>query len=280
MKPGTLITVIAIMAMAACASANEPEVLSTSTATVTQAKQYLLRDEATGREYVVRVAEPAKPPPAGHQAPVIYVLDGNWYFGMATDIARMLSIGTETPAAAIVAIGYTDQTFAGAVKGREHDMMYGYFSDRPEVGGGGAAFQNFLVNDLRPFIEQRHGFDPQRAYLAGQSLGGQFTANILLKSPQSFAGYLIGSPSLWADSSILPAAQNFTDGGNRRVMIGVGQEESPNMRFNTQAFAAAISRPNSGLAVVSRKFENQHHMSMQAPWFAEGFRYLLDGSDK
>lgn len=273
-----LAALILTTAFAAPASAGEPKVLSEGDAVFAQSHQYLLRDEASGREYVVRVAEPSKPPPAGKKSPVIYVLDGNWYFGLAADIARMIPIGTSTPAAYVVAIGYQDSTFDGAVKNREHDFMYGRFADRPDTGGGGAAFQNFLVNDLRPFIERRYDMDPDRAYLAGQSLGGQFTANVLLRQPDSFAGYLIGSPSLWADDSILERAKRFDAGGKRRVMIGVGAEESPGMRSNTVSLSAALSRPESGLVVATREFEKQNHMSMQGPWFAEGFRNLLDGS--
>lgn len=274
-----LLAVAALLAaLASDAFAAPPKILSQGDATLTQTQQFLLRDESTGREYLVRVAEPTKQSPTGTKPPVIYVLDGNWYFGLATDIARMLPIGTSTPPAYVVAIGYTASDFDSVVTNREHDLMYGRFADRPEVGGGGAAFQSFLLNDLRPFIEGKYGADRDHAYIAGQSLGGQFVANLLISRPDSFAGYLIGSPSLWANSSILPAAKTFAAGGGRRVMVGVGAEESPGMRDNTSALAAALSRPASGLIVSSRVFENQHHMSMQGAWFAEGFRYLLDRS--
>jgi len=257
---------------------DQPKILSDGAAIIPGAHQFLLRDENSGREYLVRVAEPAKQSPAGTKPPVIYVLDGNWYFGLATDIARMLPIGTSTPPAYVVAIGYADSNFDSVVANREHDLMYGHFADRPEVGGGGAAFQSFLTGELRSFIERRYEVDPDRAYLAGQSLGGQFTAAVLLNDPDAFAGYLIGSPSLWANGDIMPAAQRFTQGAGRRVMIGTGAAESPGMRDGAAALAAALSRPETGLAVSTRFFENQHHMSMQGPWFAEGLRFLMDGA--
>jgi len=271
-----LVIATLIAALSSGAFADPPKVLSDGVATIQQSHQYLLRDEKTGR---VRVAEPTKQP-AGQKAPVFYVLDGNWYFGLATDIARMIPIGKYTSPSFVVAIGYNVSDFEEVVTNREHDMMFGRFADRPEVGGGGAAFQSFLINDLRPFIEQRYAIDSKRAYLAGQSLGGQFTARVLLNKPDSFDGYLIGSPSLWADDSILPSASRFTAGGGQRVMIGVGAEESPGMQESAAKLAAALSRPETGLSVSARTFDNQHHSSMHGPWFAEGFRYLLDGPTK
>ncbi len=266
-----------IAALSGSAFAGPPKMLFEGAATIPNARQYLLRAESSGREYLVRVAEPAKPPPLGQKSPVIYVLDGNWYFGIATDIARMIPIGTSTPSAYVVAIGYTDPDFESVVTNREHDFMFGHFEDRPEIGGGGDAFLSFLVDELRPFIEQKYSVDRDRAFLAGQSLGGIFATNVLLKARDSFDGYLIGSPSIWADKTALPAARNLSSAAAaKRVMIGVGGLESPGMRENAAALATALSRQETGLEISSRLFENQHHMSMHGPWFAEGFRYMLD----
>lgn len=276
-----LLAITALTAtLAGSALADPPKVLSDGVATFQQSHQYLLRDQKTGREFLVRVAEPTKQPPVGQKAPVFYVLDGNWYFGLATDIARMIPIGTYTPPSFVVSIGYNVSDFEDVVANREHDLMFGYFlPDRPGVGGGGAAFQSFLINDLRPFIEQRYAIDSNRAYLAGQSLGGQFAARVLLSQPDSFAGFLIGSPSRF-DEEVLLGARRFSKGGGQRVMVGVGDGESPPTRAHAMALAASLSRPEADLAVSMRVFENQHHMSMHGPWFAEGFRYLLDGPAK
>lgn len=265
-----------VAALESTAWAAPPTVLSEGDAVVADSRAYLLRAAANGREYLVRVAAPQKLPRDGSRPGVIYVLDGNWYFGMAADIARMLPVGTATPPVFVVGIGYADSSFDAVVANRERDYTHVSFHDRPDVGGGGPAFATFLTDELRPFIEQRHGIDGGKTYLAGQSLGGIFTVNMLLKRPESFAGYLIGSPSLWQDDSALPASQTFTKGGGRRVMIGVGAGESPNMRDNAAKLAAALSRPESGLDVATRIFENQNHMSMQGVWLADGLRYLLD----
>lgn len=264
-------------AMAGAAEAEPPKLLAEGEPVVPNGRQYLLRSSETGREYLVRVAEPQKQTPAGQKAGVVYVLDGNWYFGLATDIVRMLPIGTKTPPVFVVSVGYPVTAFDDVVENRERDYTYRPFGDRPSVGGGGEAFARFLVEDLRAFIDERHDVDRTRNYIAGQSLGGIFSANLLLRRPTSFSGFLIGSPSTWQDPTTLAAAQSFSAGGGRRVFIGVGAEESPNMQSGVADLVASLSRRETGLRVLSRKFDNQHHMSMYGAWFAEGMRYVLDG---
>jgi predicted alpha/beta superfamily hydrolase len=92
-------------------------------------------------------------------------------------------------------------------------------------GGGGAAFQAFLLEELRPYIETRYPIDPKAEVLFGHSLGGVFTANILARNPDAFAGYLIASPSVWADPTILARLKAVRDkAGQHRVFVGYGGE--------------------------------------------------------
>lgn len=235
-----------------------------------------MKSRHTGREYVVQVSAPIDPLPPGQKVPAIYVLDGNWYFGMATDTVRLHKIGGAMSPAYVVAIGYADPTFHSVVANRESDFLF----DRIEgplgaMGGDGAAFLEFLIQELAPFIEERFQVDPGRGVLAGQSLGGIFTANVLVRYPDSFSAYLIGSPSLWADGELVAAAHKFTRGGGRRVFIGVGGAESPTMREGTSVLAAALSSPATGLIVEHAELSTHSHTSMAGAWFASGLYYLL-----
>ena len=268
---------VSCAAVAGAASAEPPKLLSEGEPVVPNGRQYLLRSGETGCEYLVRVAEPQKQPPEGQKAGVVYVLDGNWYFGLATDVVRMLPVGTTTPPVFVVAVGYPVTAYDDVVENRERDYTFQPFSDRPSTGGGGEAFARFLVDDLRAFIQQRYDVDRTQRYVAGQSLGGIFVTNLLLRRPESFSGYLIGSPSTWQDPTTLPAARLFSAGGGRRVFVGVGAEESPNMQRGVAGLVASLSRPEAGLKLLSRQFANQHHMSMYGTFFSEGMRYVLEG---
>src|SRR6185437_4614466 len=72
----------------------------------------------------------------------------------------------------------------------------------PARRGGGAAFEAFLLEDLKPFIEAHYPADPRRSVLFGHSAGGLFAANVFADRPDAFYGYVIGSASAWADPSL------------------------------------------------------------------------------
>ena len=263
--------------LGACATA--PAAPAEQGAKVSNSSEYVLKSKSTGQDYVVLVSGPAEPLPAGQKAPVIYVMDGNWYFGMATDVVRMLKIGQEMDPVYIVAIAYGDPTFSKVVERRETDLVHKPFKGgEGMVGGGGEAFLSFLIDEVRPFIEARFPVDSNRSVLAGQSLGGLFATNVLLSKPDSFYGYLIGSPSLWADPSLLEQAKHFTAGSGHAVYVGVGGAESPMMRNMTKKLAEALLESSTGLKADYAELARHSHSSMHGAWFTAGLAYLLPHS--
>ena len=265
---------VLVSLMPACATA--PAEPAKSEASVSRSSEYLLHSKNTGRDYVVLVSSPVDPLPAGEKAPVIYVMDGNWYFGMATDVVRMLKIGSEMGPAYVVAIAYTDPTFEQVVVRRETDLVHKRIAGPAGMmGGGGEAFLAFLTDEVRPFVEARFAVDSSRSVLAGQSLGGLFATNVLLSKPDSFHGYLIGSPSLWADMSLLDQAKAFTEGRGHAVYVGVGGGESPVMRGNARKLAEALSTRSTGLEAEYAELARHSHATMHGAWFTAGLPYLL-----
>jgi predicted alpha/beta superfamily hydrolase len=72
--------------------------------------------------------------------------------------------------------------------------------------GGSQKFIEFIEKELQPFVEKQYRVSNMRT-LIGQSLGGLFSVEILLKKPGLFDKYIIVSPSLWWDNgSILNTA--------------------------------------------------------------------------
>lgn len=270
------IGMLALAALSACAVTRSPAVPVDAPATVARSFEYKMTSRHTGREYVVQVSAPIDPLLPGQKIPAIYVLDGNWYFGMATDTVRLHRIGNAMGPAYVVAIGYVDPTFKSIVANRESDLLFNQVEGPLGVmGGGGEAFFAFLTEELQPFVEAHFQIDPRGGVLAGQSLGGVFTTNVLVRHPDSFSAYLIGSPSLWADGAVLAAARRFTTGAGRRVFVAVGGGESPAMRDGTSALAAALSAPTTRLSIIHVELAAHGHTSMAGAWFASGLAYLL-----
>lgn len=237
---------------------------------------YVMTSAHTGREYVIRVSAPMTPLAPGERAPIVYVTDGNWYFGMATEIVRLDEMQALIGPAYVVAIGYPDTEVKDIVAKRAIDLVHTRArGPHGMMGSDGAAFLDFLTDELRPFVEARTLADPERAVLAGQSLGGLFAANVLLHEPEAFSGYLIGSPSVWADKALLETARGFTAGTGQRVFVGVGGAEAPNMVEGAADLAAALSAPSTGLRVEHGELATLTHTSMLGAWFAKGLHYVL-----
>lgn len=174
--------------------------------------------------------------------PVLYVLDGDILFGLASEIARVMSAVAGLPALYVVGIGY-GAAYADALKLRTADLTPPIGDDAlqslgavgtvigGERNGGADAFLAFLIDRLRPEIAARY---PQTAgggqILFGHSLGGLFAAHTLLTRPDAFSTFLISSPSLWWDDFSLlrklPALGERLERRNQpRVFVDVGGKE-------------------------------------------------------
>lgn len=177
-------------------------------ATVPTSARWEIRS-SKGRPYRVQISRPLQEaPPEGY--PVLYVLDGNSNFGTVTDTLRTQGRRpdrTGISAALVVAIGYpTDDPYDNARRGYDYVVLSpGANSPKhgqgghlePDAGGGADDFLDFILDELRPAVEQAYPVDRGRQTLMGHSFGGFFTLYTLFTRPQSFQNYLALSPSVW-----------------------------------------------------------------------------------
>jgi len=268
-----------LAAIPATSSGAEPAIVSEGPAALSGAREYVLSSRHAGRDFLIQVASPVRPLAPGEKAAVIYVLDGDYMFGMATDIARSLQIVREITPVYVVSIGYPGDSHAEWVTGRLHDMLRETVDVRGQaVGGGGTAFRRFIIDELRPFVEARYQIDPDRSYLAGHSLGGLFAAEVILDEPGAFAGYAIGSPSLWIRPQLVEQLQrNIESPARPRVFIGAGSEE---LEEDMVGWAERLAQTLAarGFAVSHRNFAHEGHVSVAGSLFANALKFLMPSS--
>ncbi|WP_428375002.1 alpha/beta hydrolase [Lichenicoccus sp.] len=192
---------------------------------------------AAGAPYRIVVATPAsKPPAAGY--PVIYVVDGNAWTGLVSEIIRTnleTGIQSRVEPAVVVGIGYPVAE-AFDLKRRSLDFTSAATPGHPDPdvlpgpNGGDVTLMNFIDNTVKPVIEARFPVDRTRQTLIGHSLGGLFTLEALFARPGSFQTYVALSPSIWWNNRTpLRQAQDFLAKGGRpaklRVFLSVGDLE-------------------------------------------------------
>lgn len=234
-------------------------------------EQFIMRSARLGRDFQIVVTLPLGLRLPGQRLPAIYTLDGG--YGLAGPVARMLGSANGMAPAMIVAVDYPP----GEANRRLTDLSHGQFTYDGQIeGGGGEAFQEFLLDELRAFIESNYPADPDRSILYGHSLGGLFATNVLALRPEAFIAYLIGSPSVWVDPSVLASVAKVAhQGAGRRVFVGVGGSETPRMLEGAANLASLLSAPSSKFVVRSQVFEGQDHMPYYAQMTPLAFAFCL-----
>ena len=158
--------------------------------------------------------------------PVIYLLDGSADedFIHIVGLVQFNSFEwiNQIPKSIVVGIATVDRrrdfTFPTTIK--EDLKTY------PTTGHSNS-FISFIENELQPFIQTKYKTNNDKTII-GQSLGGLFATEVLLKKPTLFNKYIIISPSLWWDNgSILNINSNLLTANfnqQTKIYIGVGKE--------------------------------------------------------
>ncbi|KIO78471.1 esterase [Pedobacter lusitanus] len=134
--------------------------------------------------------------------PVIYLLDGsaNEDFVHIAGLVQFCTMIQAMPKSIVVGIANIDRrrdfTFPTSI---QEDIK-----DFPTAGAS-EKFMAFIEKDLQPYMEKKYRTNASKTII-GQSLGGLFATEVLLKKPSLFNNYIIISPSLWWNNQSLLAA--------------------------------------------------------------------------
>jgi predicted alpha/beta superfamily hydrolase len=218
------------------------------------------RSDSNHRAYSITVGFPLVPFP-DKGCPVLYVLDGDWYFGSAVEAVRVYA-----PGAVVVGIGYPkDGPHVKSVLER-HRHIPAYIQDQPasrtvaylerffdltlpasdailatdlgktvQIGagdvGGLEAFLEVIETEIKPRVADRVPIDPSNQAIFGHSLGGLAVLHALFVAPNAFRTFIAASPSgWWSRKAVLGGEAKFTDAvqagtATPRVLITMGSEE-------------------------------------------------------
>ncbi len=269
-------------------------------ATIPATEVRTIKSRSINQEYRISVALPhsylSKP---RKRYPTIYLIDANLYFGMVTDLTRIMSVCGRFPETIVVGVGYPvdgplDAIFkqVRALRSRdltpvvdrkqEEKVAKELKVDRVRTGGAGR-FLQFIKTELIPVIEVGFRASSTDRILAGHSLGGLFVLYTLFHQPKLFKGYVAGSPSLWfGDKVTFKYESQFAKTHKTltaKLYLGAGELEEgaeSQMVSNMIQFAARVeSRKYKGFSLIKQTVGNCDHCASTAPTFQAGLWAVL-----
>jgi predicted alpha/beta superfamily hydrolase len=218
-----------------------------------------------GIEYQLAVWLPESYTTSGQRYPVIYVLDGDLVFGMATALLPAMSLIDRVPQMIIVGIGY-NRSFAEWAKLRELDFKIPEVQDDPPDSHADR-FLAAMKHEIIPFIEANYRTDPGERTLYGYSSSGFFAVYTLVNQPDLFRRYLAGSPDTDLSCPYLQAHDQKLASHESTLPIDLfltvgdlenGAMQSSLVKFN-ELVATIQARNYPGLRMDTQIYSGENH---------------------
>ena len=175
---------------------------------VTIGKAINLHSEIIKEDYTIYVQVPSGYEKDGNSAkyPVLYVLDGKYYFTIATEALGTLSSmngnGVSPVPSMIVVALLTNNRDRDYTPKPNEDWELPYRPDlegKPVPYGGADTYLSHLEKEVIPYVEKNYRAEEHRVLL-GHSLGGLFVLHAMVKKPDLFQASIVGDPASWWNS--------------------------------------------------------------------------------
>jgi ferri-bacillibactin esterase len=191
-------------------------------ATVLSSRQLDFTSRVNGRSYRLKVAIPFAPAPEDGY-PVLYVLDGDAFFGTFSDSARLRGAVGELSPAVVVGLGYQSDDIGVLMREHYRDLI----PVEPGAGrreldgdlveargyGGGESLLEVIASEVKPKVADIVAVDPRRSLLFGHSIAGLLVLWAMFSRPEEFETCLALSPTIsWNRDAVFAAAASFTSG--------------------------------------------------------------------
>ena len=147
-------------------------------------------------------------------------------------------------------------------------------------GGKGAFYIDFLVNDLKPFIDEnyRTKTDAKNTAIIGSSLGGLISFYGGLKHPNVFGKIGALSTSFWFSDKVIDFAKENGNQQNTKLFLLVGGKEGGSMVPDTENMAKLLIENGFPKENIKTKIvaEGKHNEAFWKAEFLEVITFLYN----
>ncbi|MGH7450496.1 MAG: alpha/beta hydrolase [bacterium] len=219
--------------------------------------------------------------------PVVYLLDADYSFAIAKNIADHLTERNNLAELILVGIAYDGSVEYRLNRTRDYtptrSLIGGYGPEYQKYSGGGEKFRAFIRDELLPFISANYRTTGERT-LVGHSYGGLFGCWVAFTTPELFSNYILVSPALWYDNWLMfRLEEKFAVSRNDKglpikLFLSVGSREINsqwNMVEDLEKFYSQIkARPYPGLSTQLIVFDDEMHDSIFPAALTRGLRFI------
>ncbi|MFN0109587.1 MAG: alpha/beta hydrolase [Blastocatellia bacterium] len=162
--------------------------------------------------------------------PVLYLQDGQNLFDTATAF-NGVEWGVDETAQRLILNGRIEPVIIVAIYNLGTDRIDEYaptVDPRQKRGGKADLYGRFLIEELKPFIDQNYRTLPSPEFtgLGGSSLGALASLYLGLKHPNVFSKLMVMSPSVWWDQGmILRFVHELRAKPTTRIWLDIGSKE-------------------------------------------------------
>ena len=259
-------------------SANQAEVIKNT-------HKHLIDSEYVDQTYTIQVGLPYSYDKKERDYPVLYVLDADLSFGLATDVSRWLAWSgqNKVPETIVVGISY-GKSLGDWWQKRSRDYTptkdsSGIWGEWPIAGGAGD-FTQFVKKELMPYIEENYKADPNNRILSGLSFGGLYANYMLFASPDLFNHYILVGPAIpWNNNWLMDHEERYFREHqelNAIVYTAIGEFDDPYIMSAWHEFNARINeRKYQGLIWHTKVFPGENHISVFPSALTHGLRMVF-----
>ena len=163
--------------------------------------------------------------------PVLYLHDGQNLFDPETAYVKGMDWKADETADALIRAGEIEPLIIVGIFSAGVHRIEEYTPTRDKKLGGGHAelYGQMLVEELKPFIDERYRTlpDAHNTGLGGSSLGGLATLYLGFTHPEIFGKLAVLSPSVWWDNkAILKVIRQTQPKPRLKIWLSMGTEES------------------------------------------------------
>jgi len=218
--------------------------------------------------------------------PVLYLLDGDWYFPLATGIIEYSKGAFKLPEMIVVGVLNKDRIRDFTPTTADTDM-FGTQIKGLEMSGGADKFLRFMEEELIPTIDATYKTMDYRV-LSGHSFAGLLAAHAYMESHPLFSAYILIDPSLWWDEALLAEAAGdyFSEEQSRRRSLYFtkadrNQAQSANTGPHYDAMEMFLKELGASkdtlIRYEARTFTGETHASLGVLGLYQGLSFLFAG---